>query len=188
MIEAGKFFTETVNDLRCYNICMEQQSTIKTDLSGTIRNRGFTRAPDSLVASTEGFTMPRRSTKMAAGYDLFNNTGEPIVIKAGTTSDKISTGVIAWMRSDEYLALFVRSSHGFKFGARLANSTGIVDADYMKEIFVKIRNPFKDDIVIPAGEAIAQGIFMSYLTTDDDSENVGGDRVGGFGSTNATKG
>jgi len=172
----------------CYNIRMEQHTTIKTDLNGTIRNRGFIRAQDSAVAATEGFTMPRRSTKLSAGYDLFNNTGEAIVLKAGTTSDKISTGVIAVMRSDEYLAVFVRSGHGFKFSARLANSTGIIDADYMKEIFLKIRNPYDTDIVIPAGEAIAQGIFMNYLTTDDDSETVGGDRTGGLGSTNATKG
>lgn len=167
---------------------MEQQDTIAVDTKGILKRRGFIVAPDSVVAGVEGFKMPRRSTKLSAGYDIYNNTGKDLVIKANRTSDKISTGVIAYMLQNEYLSVFVRSGHGFKFSARLANSTGIIDADYMKEIFLKIRNPYDTDIVIPAGEAIAQGIFMNYLTTDDDSETVGGDRTGGLGSTNATKG
>lgn len=153
-----------------------------------ISRRSFAVAPDSEVANIPGFKMPRRSTKKSAGYDIYNNTGNDIILKPHKTSNKISTGIIAYMLDDEFFSIFVRSGHGFKYSARLANSTGIIDADYMKEIFIKIRNPYDEQIVIPAGEAIAQGIFMKYLITDNDHETVGGDRIGGFGSTNSTKG
>lgn len=169
---------------RCYNTFMETSlSTVVVDTTGTRKIRGFTKAPESLVGAVEGFKMPSRGTKCSAGYDLFNNTGEDIVLQPNQTSEKISTGVIAYMQPDEVFSLYVRSGHGFKHSIRLANSTGIVDADYLKEIFVKIRNPNNHQIVIPKGEAFAQGIFTKYLIADDDAETVGGVRVGGFGST-----
>jgi dUTP pyrophosphatase len=87
------------------------------------------------------------------------------------------------MRNNEFFSVFVRSGHGFKHSLRLANSTGIIDADFLKEIMIKIRNPYNKIITIPAGDAMAQGIFMQYLTSDDDGATAGGDRVGGFGST-----
>ena len=37
------------------------------------------------------------------------------------------------------------------------------------------------DLTIKKGEAIGQGVFSKYLVTDDDV--AGGDRTGGFGST-----
>lgn len=151
-----------------------------------LRRRGF------LVAKgyedvADYIKMPRRGTRMSAGYDIFNNTGADIVIQPNSTSDKISTKIESYMNSDEYLSVFVRSGHGFKHSVRLANSTGIIDADYTNEIFIKIRNPNNYQVVIPAGEAIAQAIFQKYLLADDDSDTVGGERTGGFGSTNEKK-
>jgi dUTP pyrophosphatase len=157
-------------------------------LAGKPRIRGFYKAFDSEVANTEGFKKPRRSTRKSAGYDLYNNTGVDIILPPNKTSGKISTGVIAYMLDDEYFSIFVRSGHGFKYSARLANSTGIIDSDYLKEIFIKIRNPYDEPIVIKAGDAIAQGIFMKYLISDDDEDTVGGERTGGFGSTDSKKG
>lgn len=160
-------------------------ATATIDSNGTLKRRGFTKAPESDVGAVEGFKMPARGTRGAAGYDLFNNTGADIVLQPNQTCDKIPTGVIAYMQDDEVFSLYVRSGHGFKHSIRLANSTGIIDSDYMKEIFVKIRNPNSHQIVIPKGEAFAQGIFTKYLLADNDAETVGGERTGGFGSTNA---
>jgi len=154
--------------------------------SGTVKLRGFGVA-DGYKAEVDSIRMPRRGTRFSAGYDIFNNTGADIVIQPNSTSDKISTKIQSFMQSDEYLSLFVRSGHGFKHSVRLANSTGIVDADYRNEIFIKIRNPNNYQVVIPAGEAIAQAIFQKYLLADDDADTVGGDRTGGFGSTNEKK-
>ncbi len=130
---------------------------------------------------------PKRATKFSAGYDIFNNTGSDIVIKAGEISDAITTKFKAYMLADEYLALFVRSGHGFKFSVRLANSTGIVDSDYYNneknegEIFIKLHNQGTKDLVIKNGEAMAQAIFTKYLIADGDE--VDSIRNGGFGST-----
>ena len=41
----------------------------------------------------------------------------------------------------------------------------------------------KEDFVIHKGERVAQGIFLSYLTTDNDRAGAGDERQGGFGST-----
>ena len=162
-----------------------KQDSVKDDSVSIIdrKLRYFIKAGDSIVRDVPGFKMPRRATRLSAGYDIYNNTGADIILQPKSTSDKISTGIIAHMQPNELLAVFVRSGHGFKYSIRLANSTGIIDADYLKEIFIKLRNPYKNEIVIPAGEAIAQGIFYNYLITDDDEETVGGDRIGGLGST-----
>lgn len=147
------------------------------------RVRGFYKAPESDVKDVEGFKMPRRATRCSAGYDLFNNTGADIVLQPNQTSEKISTGIIAYMQEDEVFSVYVRSGHGFKHSVRLANSTGIIDSDYLKEIFIKIRNPNNHQVVIPKGESFAQGIFTKYLVSDDDVDTVGGERIGGLGST-----
>jgi dUTP pyrophosphatase len=51
------------------------------------------------------------------------------------------------------------------------------------EIFVKLHNQGNDTLTIGIGEAMAQMMFQKYLIADDDESTVGGDRLGGFGST-----
>lgn len=137
----------------------------------------------------ESVKMPKRGTKRSACYDIFNNTGEEIVIKAGELSSAITTKVKAYMLEDEVLMAYVRSGHGFKYSVRLANSTGIVDSDYHNnksnegEIFVKLHNQGSKDLSIPIGEAMAQVMFQKYLLADGDSHEIGDERDGGFGST-----
>lgn len=274
--------------------------------------------------------MPRRATKGSACYDVFNNTGKDIVIKAGELSEAITTHLKIRMESDEVCKFFVRSGHGFKYSMKLANSTSIIDCsiagtkittptgytlvenvkvsdivtsynettksleddivsaawtvdgldlveitttgssvtvpttkqvmtrngwvevrdlslndliltenldyqqitsirdveskkiyhitvkknhnffgnglclhncDYYKaeavwneekqvfeegECFVKFHNQGNNDLTIKAGEAMAQAMFQKYLLTDDDADTVGGERMGGFGSTSGT--
>lgn len=135
----------------------------------------------------ENFKKPVRATKYSAGYDIFNNTGKDIIIKSGEISEAITTSLKTYMLPDEFLSIHVRSGHGSKYSVRLCNSFGVIDADYYNnsknegEFFVKFHNQGPKDLIIPIGEAMAQGIFLKYLVTDsDESENV---RTGGFGST-----
>jgi dUTP pyrophosphatase len=138
----------------------------------------------------DNIKMPFRSTELAAGYDIFNNTGEDIVIKSGELSPAISTKLKTYMLIDEFLGIYPRSGHGFKYSVRLANTVGIIDADYYDnednegEIFIKLHNQGEKDLIIPDGQAMCQGIFQKYLITHDDSETCGGKRIGGLGSTN----
>ena len=91
------------------------------------------------------------------------------------------------MELNEYLSIFIRSSLAFKKGLMLANSTGIIDCDYYNNpdneghIMIAYYNTKDVPYTIKKGERIAQGIFMKYLTTDND--DASGIRMGGIGST-----
>ena len=99
----------------------------------------------------------------------------------------VSTGVKCSLDPDTYLELSVRSSTPLKYWLVLANSVGIIDADYYNnpdnegEIFFQLINLSPMPIKLFKGDIIGQGIIKKYLTTDDDAAT--GERVGGFGST-----
>jgi len=132
------------------------------------------------------YTLPQRSTKYSAGYDfvsLNTFTLEPNEIKL------IPTGIKADMNANEVLMIYVRSSLGFKFNIRMCNQTGIIDKDYYNNpdneghIFVKLQNQGTKPKEFKQGENIVQGIFLNYLTVDNE-EKIEKERVGGVGSTN----
>ena len=136
-----------------------------------------------------GINMPVRSTKNSAGYDI--EAAEDVVIpafKAGQKPVLVKTGLKAYMQSDEVLILANRSSNPGKKGLILANSIGVVDSDYYGNpdndghIMFAFFNFKAEDIEIKKGERIGQGMFQKYLVTDNDIS--GGERTGGFGSTN----
>ena len=136
------------------------------------------------VCKYEDISLPNRSTKHSAGYDFKSSFA--FTLNPGE-SKKVPTGIKVCMNEDEYLAIFVRSSMGFKYNIRLCNQVGIVDSDYYNNpdneghIFIKIQNEGTEPLIINKGDRFAQGIFMKYLLTDDDISE--GERTGGFGST-----
>lgn len=128
--------------------------------------------------------LPKRGTKLSAGYDMFS----PFTFLLKPNEEiKIPTGIRVFMNEDNVLKAYPRSGHGFKYYVRLANTVGIIDADYVLSdneghIFVKLRNEGNVPIEIKKGEGMCQVIFEQYfLTMDDEVEGV---RNGGFGSTN----
>ena len=132
--------------------------------------------------------IPIRKTKHAAGYDF--ECAEDITIpsfKKGMNPSFIPTGIKAYMKDDEVLYIYNRSSNPKKKGIILANSVGVIDKDYYRNpendghIMFAVYNIKDEDITIKKGEAIGQGVFMKYLTIDNDIAD--GTRTGGFGST-----
>ena len=122
-----------------------------------------------------GINLPVRKTKYSAGYDI--ESAEDTVVpsfKKGMNPTLIKTGIKAYMQGDEYLKLCNRSSNPKKKGLILANSIGVVDADYYENpdndghIMFAFYNIKEEDITIKKGEAIGQAIFQKYLVTDDD--------------------
>ena len=99
----------------------------------------------------------------------------------------VSTGMKCKLDPGSYLQLSVRSSSPLKYWLMMANGVGIIDADYYNntdnegEIFFQIFNLSPFNIQIKKGEAIGQGIIMSWDITEDDA--AVGERTGGFGST-----
>lgn len=128
--------------------------------------------------------LPKRATQHSAGYDL--KAAETTTIPPRAIA-LISTGVKAYMMPGEVLQVYDRSSNPRKKRVALANSVGIIDADYYNnpdnegEIFAQFINLSDEEVVIQKGDAIMQGIFLHFLLADDD--NATGSRVGGFGST-----
>lgn len=101
----------------------------------------------------------------------------------------VPTGIKCKLDEGYYLEISVRSSTPLNDWIILANGVGIIDGDYYNnpdnegEIFFQVINLSPVDIIIEAGDKIGQGIIKKYEKTDDDS--AAGERVGGFGSTNA---
>ncbi len=133
-----------------------------------------------------GYILPKRSTKYSAGYDFFSISD--FTLKPGETR-KIATGVKVKMNEDEMLMLLVRSSMGFNFNVRMCNQVGIIESDYYDNetneghIWLKIQNEGNKDYIVKKGDAICQGIFIKFLTVDNE-EIIKNVRIGGTGSTN----
>lgn len=133
----------------------------------------------------DNIRLPKRSTVGSAGYDFF----APETLNAiPLTAFVVPTGIRCRIEDGWVLAVFPRSGHGFKHGVRLANTVGIIDADYYGaknegHIHIKLLNDsaISGKFDIRTGEAFAQGIFLPFGVTDDDTAD--GVRVGGFGST-----
>lgn len=99
----------------------------------------------------------------------------------------VHTGIKAYMAEDEVLMLYNRSSNPKKLGLVLANSVGVIDSDYYGnsdndgEIMFAFYNLFPFPVTIKKGDKLGQGVFTKFLKADNDIS--GGDRLGGFGST-----
>lgn len=107
--------------------------------------------------------------------------------KTATRPRLVSTGVKCKLAADEYLEIVPRSSTPLKYWLIVANSPGIIDADYYNnpdnegEIFIQLINLFPAPIQLKKGDKIAQAIIRKYYVTEDDAAS--GMRTGGFGST-----
>lgn len=151
------------------------------------RKRGFEictgkgKAPEGSIIK-----LPRRSTRLSAGYDFFAPYDIDLMPNEYL---KIDTGIKAYMQAGEVLLAFPRSSLGFKYFCRMANTVGVIDADYYNNpdnegaIGIELRNEGLMPMHVEAGKAIAQFIFVPFLLADGDDFESGTDRVGGFGST-----
>lgn len=84
--------------------------------------------------------------------------------------------------------MYVRSSVALKKGLTLANSTGIIDSDYVDPLFVVLHNVSDTLVLLKNGERIAQGMLQKTLkysiseTKTKPEQKT--DRDGGLGSTN----
>ena len=127
--------------------------------------------------------IPRRATTGSAGYDFYSPLD--FILEPGEMI-KFPTGIRARIDEGWVLMMFPRSGLGFKYKLQLNNTVGIIDSDYFNaknegHIFVKLTNDGDKPVVIKAGDAIVQGVFIPFgIVADDDADGI---RVGGFCST-----
>lgn len=129
--------------------------------------------------------LPVYATVGSACADV--STVESVMVPAGGTA-VISTGLCFEIPTGFCIKAHSRSGHGFKFGVRLANCTGIIDSDYRGELKLKLKNDSNAPLNIVAGERIAQieiaeVIQGDFVEVSQLTQTVRGD--GGFGSTGA---
>ena len=128
--------------------------------------------------------LPKRATSGSAGYDFV--TPIDIDLKPGEMI-KVPTGIRCYIEEGYVLNIFPRSSLGFKYQLCLANTVGIIDADYYNalnegHIIVALVNRGDKEVILKKGDRFVQGIFFKFYTAKE--EEVTNVRTGGFGSSN----
>lgn len=130
--------------------------------------------------------LPGYGTLASAGADLKSAidvtipAGKHMRVPTGTWIENVSWEKLSPCQIPE-LQIRARSGLAFKYGITLSNAVGTVDADYPDEICVLLWNTGSEDFQIKRGDRIAQVVLnvverIAELT-------VGGQRLGGFGST-----
>lgn len=140
--------------------------------------------------------IPTRGTDMSAGYDIYS----PYDVEIQPHSMAIiETGIVLSIGAGAYGMIVPRSSIGTKRHLMLANTVGIIDADYTGEIIVAMYN-YSDDVQrIKMHERFCQLIIMQHGVSvmpsdDEDDKLIEGIEIvdeldatergsGGFGST-----
>ena len=121
----------------------------------------------------DAIIIPQRDSSSTAGYDL--HLLSDITLQPGETA-KLPTGLKSHFQKDEVLLLIVRSGTGFKYNIRLCNQVGVIDSDYYNNpdneghLWTKIQNEDTVAHSFKKGDALVQGVFMKYLTTDSDQD------------------
>jgi len=130
--------------------------------------------------------LPMRADPCSAGYDFF--LPENIVLHPGDVK-LVYIDVKAYMDHDEVLLVAIRSSLA-KNGIFLANAPGVIDASYYNNpsnegnIGLLLYNATDRMYHFCAGDRVAQGIFVRYLTVTGDRV-ISDQRTGGHGSSGA---
>lgn len=130
---------------------------------------------------------PTRGSEWAAGYDLHADLeGKTYITLAPGEVRKISSGIAIALPQGTFGAIYPRSGNATKRGLVLANTVGIVDADYRGAVIVALKNTSNTIQTIEHGERIAQLIVQPFNPVIFNAvESIGttarGD--GGFGSS-----
>ena len=119
-----------------------------------------------------------RATELSFGYDIRT----PKAFEIGPNSTEIiPTGVLVVLNPLIVAMICSRSGLSTK-GIIVANSPGIIDADYRDEIKIILHNLGKKAYSFNEGDRIAQMVFVRAFTATD---VIGDQREGGLGSTGA---
>ncbi len=134
----------------------------------------------------DNIILPKRATDGSAGYDIYANLENTVIIKPKQTVS-INTGFCIELESNKYVAhIYSRSGISIKHGITLPNSVGVIDSDYRGEIIVALHNNSDKDFKVENGDRIAQLIILPVFTPEIKvieslSETIRNN--GGFGST-----
>ena len=99
----------------------------------------------------------------------------------------VPTGLIFDIPEQHCVKIYPRSGLSTKKGLNLINCVGIIDSDYVEQLFIPLYNNSQERVRIYSGDRIAQGELVHqpqatihYITERPEKKS---DRNGGFGST-----
>lgn len=99
----------------------------------------------------------------------------------------IPTGMIFDIERNHCVKVYSRSGLSIKKGLAMTNGLGIVDSDYVEEVFVPMINHSDEELVIKHGDRVAQAelclVNQASLSYIEERPQRKSDRNGGFGST-----
>ena len=129
--------------------------------------------------------IPTHGSSFAAGYDLYADLPEDLVIRPHTTVT-VDTGLKFELPEGTFAGIFARSGIASREGLRPANCVGVCDSDYRGNYMIALHNDSDEPRTVMPHEKIAQMIVMHYLPlefeeTEELSDTARGE--GGFGST-----
>ena len=129
--------------------------------------------------------LPQYKTKGAAGFDFYVREATTVPAKGWA---RAPANTIVETPPGYALKIMARSSLAKNYpGIFLANSVGLVDADFCgpnDEILISLYNMTDKEITISRGERIAQGIFVKFERADfEEVDEIESKDRGGFGST-----
>ena len=134
---------------------------------------------------TETAILPERLSIGAAGYDLYTDNAEPVVIKPHETV-MIQSNIAFEIPKNYFGAVYARSSLSTKKGLRPATCVSVIDSDYRGSVGLPIHNDSDNERIVEPHERVAQIVFQKALMVElelvdelEDTERSDG----GFGST-----
>lgn len=143
------------------------------------------------IEELDNYLKPTRKTAKSAGYDFnmpFNlicNPGKTYTVPTGFKWNPRDVVFTDWF-GNTFLAIFPRSSLGFKVGFRFANTIPIIDADYYNntsnEGHILLKFSVEKSILFSKGDSFCQGIILPFGIQISE-QYVGTVREGGIGST-----
>lgn len=135
---------------------------------------------------SENAILPKKSTRTAAGYDLYST--EELTIPKWERRI-VPTDITVHMRNSPFVYARIAPRSGMAVKG-IHVGAGVVDSDYVGKIGVVLFNMSNDDFVVHAGDRIAQLIFERVLhprlevVSEASLAKTESDRgTGGFGST-----
>lgn len=129
--------------------------------------------------------LPEYVTTGSAGLDLRACIDKPMII-APNKVELIPTGFAIHIAEKYAAILLPRSGLGHKHGIVLGNLVGLIDSDYLGQVFISCWNRSNEGFEIKVGERIAQMVIVpivqvGFEIVDSFEETVRGS--GAFGHT-----
>lgn len=119
-------------------------------------------------------------------FQLFTGDTHHTILNPGDRA-MIPTGIILDIPVGYSVRVHPRSGLSLKSGICLSNAQGIIDSDYVEQLYITILNVSDKEVRIDHGDRIAQLELVQHpaytieATTQRPQRKT--DRVGGFGST-----